>query len=83
LLDITDLSLPVLRRVRRLSPDGAVRWARTIFDALFDKLLLADGIVIGSPVYIFTVSAQLKVFNGPGWGRPFTASACWASTGRR
>jgi len=31
-----------------------------IFNETFDKIMAADGFVIGSPVYIYQVTAQLK-----------------------
>lgn len=32
------------------------------FNETFDKMLAADGIVLGSPVYIYHIAAQLKTF---------------------
>jgi len=32
------------------------------FNGVFEKMTAADGIVLGSPVYIYQVSAQLKMF---------------------
>ena len=32
------------------------------FNVLFDKICASDGIVLGSPVYIYQVTAQLKAF---------------------
>jgi multimeric flavodoxin WrbA len=32
------------------------------FNDLFEKMLASDGLVLGSPVYIFQVTAQLKTF---------------------
>lgn len=48
------------------------------FKEIFDKLLDADGLILGSPNYIFSVSAQLKAF----MDRCSSAIHCRAFTGK-
>jgi multimeric flavodoxin WrbA len=59
---------------------------RDDFNGLFDKMCASDGIVLGSPVYIYQVTAQLKAFIDRAWAchpLPGAARQVWRRGGHR
>ena len=61
LIDLTDLRITPCSACERCSLTGQCIYADD-FPSVFERMRAADGLVLGSPVYIDHVTGQLKVF---------------------